>query len=106
MKTNEFKKENKADNIKVSGLKDTAAKLKQIAANYNIARIYYDVKEKNVFALEFLDLYSGQCYNKNAVEVLTYDGRCKYGRQDPRPTMAKIKSAVLNHPAVIEAYAL
>ena len=102
MKTNEFKKEN----IKVFGLKDTAAKLKQIAANYNIARIYYDVKEKKVFALEYLDLYSGQCYNKNAFEVLTYDGRCKYGRQDPRPTMAQIKSIVLNHPVVMEAYTL
>ena len=97
MKTNEFKKEN----IKVFGLKDTAAKLKQIAANNNIARIYYDVKEKKVFALEFLNLYSGQCYNKNAVEVLTYDGRYKYGRQNPRPTMAQIKNAVLNHSVVI-----
>ena len=106
MKTNEFKRGNKADNIKVSGLKDTVAKLKQIAANHNIGRIYYDTKEKKVFAMEFLDLYSGQYYNKNEVEVLIYDGRCKYGRQDPRPTMAKIKSAVLNHPVVMEAYAL
>ena len=91
MKTNELKKENKADNIKVFGLKDTAAKLKQIAANYNIGRIYYDVKEKKVFAMECLDLYSDRLYNTNNIEVLTYDGRYKYGRQDPRPTMAKLK---------------
>ena len=56
--------------IKIVGLRDTANELKRIGSNQNFARIYFDKKKHEVFAMEYTDRHG--CYHdENVVEILT-----------------------------------
>lgn len=81
--------------IKIVGLRDTANELKRIGRNQNFARIYFDKKKHEVFAMEYTDRHG--CYHdENVVEILTWDGQYRYGKRTSRPTMKQIKEAIYN----------
>lgn len=66
--------------IKIVGLRDTANELKRIGSNQNFARIYFDKKKHEVFAMEYTDRHG--CYHdENVVEILTWDGQYRYGKK-------------------------